>query len=297
MTEEVIRNLSVHGLSYSYRFLRQPDARTEPVLVLGGALQDKYGWQNLDAPVLAVASLISIDLPGSGDADPLRSDQGWEVMHDALEQVIDDLGITRINLFGYSFGSVLAFNFAQRHPDRIARLLLGAVPASTTDDKLELWRQAAAKMTAGELDGFLDLMLQLMLCHDETRTVRHRKLVHRYVKRLLARAITRTPHAFEVLDRSTEAINPTGALRGVPTLVFCGEHDNVSTPDRQRAFADAIEDSRFVCFTESDHWVALERAQEMTDLLLHFFTDQPLETADFTPDTTSHPGHPEPASA
>ncbi|MFG2224060.1 alpha/beta fold hydrolase [Streptomyces sp. NPDC048644] len=297
MTEEVIRSLSAHGLSYSYRFLRQPDARTEPVLVLGGALQDKYGWQNLDSPVLAVASLISIDLPGSGDADPLRSDQGWEVMHDALEQVIDDLGITRINLFGYSFGSVLAFNFAQHRPDRIARLLLGAVPASTTDDKLALWRQAAAKMAAGELDGFLDHMLQLMLCHDETRTVRHRKLVHRYVKRLLARAITRTPHAFEALDRSTEAINPSGALRGVPTLVFCGEHDTVSTPDRQRAFADAIEDSRFVCFTESDHWVALERAQEMTDLLLRFFTDQPLESADFTPDTTPHPGHPEPASA
>ncbi|MCB5910173.1 alpha/beta fold hydrolase [Streptomyces pinistramenti] len=298
MTEETIRNLSVDGLSYSYRVLRQPASRTEPVLVLGGALQDKYGWQHLDAPVLTVTSLISIDLPGSGDADPLRSDQGWDVMHDAIEQVIDDLGISRVNIFGYSFGSVLAFTFAQRRPGRVARLLLGGVPASTTDEKMELWHKAAGHMAAGELDAFVDLVLELTLCQDESRTVRHRKLVHRYVKRLLAHAVTRTAHGFDVLERSSaETVNPSGVLRGVPTLVFCGEHDNVSTPDRQRAFADTIEGSRFVSFAEADHWVALERAEEVIDLLLRFFTDRPLETAGFAPAAASRAPHPEPASA
>lgn len=35
MSEETIRALSVGGLSYSYRRLRQPQRTTEPVLVLG----------------------------------------------------------------------------------------------------------------------------------------------------------------------------------------------------------------------------------------------------------------------
>ncbi|UZJ31057.1 alpha/beta fold hydrolase [Streptomyces endophytica] len=282
MTNEAVHPLRVDGLSYSYRLVRQPAPRTEPVLVLGGALQDKYGWQHLDEPVSPLASLITIDLPGSGNADPLRPDQGLATMCRAVEHVLDDLGVARVNLFGYSFGSAIAFAFAQRRPHRIARLLLGGVPAHITNAQLALWRQAAARMAAGEPEEFVDLALKLWLCQDESRFVRHRKLVHRYVKRLIMHAVTHIPHGFTVLDRSaTEELNPSGGLTGVPALVFCGEHDTVSSPARQREFAATIEDSRFLTIAESDHWVALERAQAVVDLVVRFFTDQPLETADY----------------
>ncbi|GAB7033059.1 alpha/beta hydrolase [Streptomyces sp. NPDC021749] len=282
MTNEAVHALRVDGLSYSYRLVRQPAPRTEPVMVLGGALQDKYGWQHLDEPVSPVASLITLDLPGSGNADPLRPDQGLETMCRAVEHVLDHLGVARVNLFGYSFGSAIAFAFAQRRPHRIARLLLGGVPAHVTHAQLALWRQAAARMAAGEPEEFVDLALKLWLCQDENRFVRHRKLVHRYVKRLIMHAVTHIPHGFTVLDRSaTEELNPSGGLTGVPALVFCGEHDTVSSPEKQRAFAATIEDSRFLTIAESDHWVALERAQAVVDLVVRFFTDQPLDTADY----------------
>ncbi|UQA95013.1 alpha/beta fold hydrolase [Streptomyces halobius] len=283
---EVVNGLSVDGLSYSYRLLRQPSPRTEPVLVLGGALQDKHGWEHFDEPVLPVASLITIDLPGSGNSDPLRPDQGLDTMCQAVEQVIDDLGIARVNLFGYSFGSVIGFAFAQQRPDRIARLLLGGVPAYVSHTQQDLWRQAAARMKAGEPEEFVNRALKLWLCQDERRYVRHRKLAHRYVKRLITHALTHIPHGFAVLDRAatdrdTEMLNPSGALRGVPTLIFCGEHDTVSAPEHQRAFAATIENSSFLAIAESDHWVAFERSQDVIDLVVRFFTDQSLDTADY----------------
>ncbi|MFD8548781.1 alpha/beta fold hydrolase [Streptomyces sp. NPDC059649] len=282
MTNEAVHALRVDGLSYSYRLVRQPAPRTEPVLVLGGALQDKYGWQHLDEPLSPLASLITLDLPGSGEADPLRPDQGLETMCRAVEHVLDDLGVARVNLFGYSFGSAIAFAFAQSRPHRIARLLLGGVPADITQAQVALWHQAKARMVAGELEEFVDLALKLWLCQDESRFVRHRKLVHRYVKRLIMHALTHIPHGFAVLDRSvTEERPPLGGLTGVPALVFCGEHDTVSSPEKQRAFAATIEDSRFLTIAEADHWVALERAQAVVDLVVRFFTDQPLDTADY----------------
>ncbi|MFF2808810.1 alpha/beta fold hydrolase [Streptomyces sp. NPDC058000] len=282
MAAESIRELTVEGLTCKYRVLAQPDCRTEPILVLGGALQDKYGWQNLDAALQSVASLITVDLPGSGEADPLRPDQGMEVVYAVVERVLDDVGAGRANIFGYSFGSTLAFTFAQHHPGRVARLMLGGVPVEISDHQFELWRQAAEHMAAGDTKGFVDLALRLTLCYDESRTVRHRKLVHRYVKRLMTHAVTRIPHGFSVLNRTTvETVTPSGGLRGVPTLVFCGEHDTLSTPEQQRAFADTIEGSHFVTLTESDHWAALERAEDVTDLMIRFFTDQPLDRDDF----------------
>ncbi|MFG2286003.1 alpha/beta fold hydrolase [Streptomyces sp. NPDC048595] len=282
MTDEVVNTLSVDGLSYHYRLLRQPAPRTEPVLILGGALQDRNGWEHFDEPVLPLASLVTIDLPGSGNSDPLRPDQGMDTMCRAVEQVIDDLGVGRVNLFGYSFGSAISFAFAQRQPHRIARLLLGGVPAYVSDAQLALWQDAADRMAGGEPEEFVNRAVKLWLCQDEGRFVRHRKLAHRYVKRLIMHAITRIPHGFTMLNRSaTEELNPSGGLSGVPTLVFCGEHDTVSAPEHQRAFAATIEDSSFLTIAESDHWVTFERARDVIDLVVKYFTDQSLDSADY----------------
>lgn len=71
----------------------------------------------------------------------------------------------------------------------------------------------------------------------------------------------------------------SGGLAGVPALVFAGEHDTVSSPVQQREFAATIEGSRFLTMTESDHWVVLERPDDVADLAARFFTDRPLDTA------------------
>lgn len=65
----------------------------------------------------------------------------------------------------------------------------------------------------------------------------------------------------------------------MPALVFAGEHDTVSSPAQQREFAATIEGSRFLTLTDSDHWVVLERPDDVADLVARFFTDRPLDTA------------------
>ncbi|MFE7312580.1 alpha/beta fold hydrolase [Streptomyces sp. NPDC057555] len=282
MSAETVKALTVEGLTYYYRLLRQPDPQTEPILVLGGALQDKHGWTHLDEPVGPLASLLTLDLPGAGQADPLRHDQGMGTMCRAVERVLDDLGFGRVNLFGYSFGARIAFSFAQRHPDRISRLLLGGVPAYITEQQIAQWQDAARYMARGAPDEFIRRALRLWLCQDESRTVRHRKLAHRYVKRLVTHAISANPRNFTHLHRSaSEDVDARGGLQGVPTLVFCGEHDTVSAPHSQAAFARTISGGRFLTIPESDHWVCFERPQEVTELIAAFFTDQSLCAAEW----------------
>ncbi|MFK0292745.1 alpha/beta fold hydrolase [Streptomyces sp. NPDC090442] len=277
---ETVKALTVEGLTYYYRLLRQPNPKTEPILVLGGALQDKHGWGHLDDPVGSLANLLTLDLPGAGQADPLRGDQGMDTMCHALEHVLDDLDYDRVNLFGYSFGSIIAFAFAQRHPQRISRLLLGGVPAYVTEGQLSQWREAARYVNRGEPEEFIRRALDLWLCRDEGRVVQNRKLAYRYVKRLVTHAVSSSPQNFRHLDRSaTEELNPTGGLQGVPTLVFCGEHDTLSAPKHQRAFAETISGGKFFTIPESDHWVCFERPQEIVNTIVDYFTDRPVRAA------------------
>ncbi|MEU8506577.1 alpha/beta hydrolase [Streptomyces brevispora] len=280
MPDEIIRNLSVHGLRYSYRTLPQPSPRTEPVIVLGGALQGMYGWPQMDEHLGPRAQVVTADLPGMGGADPLPPGTGDDILHAAVTGIIDDLGVSRVNLFGFSYGTSIAFGCARQNPGRIARLALGGVPVHISDAQRTQWGRAVDRLATGDMAGLATLTADALMCLDPDRTVHRRELARRYVRRSFLHALSHSPHAAQSLRRALgHRPDFSGGLSGVPALVFAGEHDTVSSPERQRAFAGTIEGSRFLTIGDSDHWVVLERPDDVADLVARFFTDRPLETA------------------
>ncbi|MGG2460445.1 alpha/beta fold hydrolase [Streptomyces sp. RGM 3693] len=277
MSEEVIRSLSVCGVSYAYRVLRQPERCTEPVLVLGGALQGMFGWPQMEDRLGPVAEVVTADLPGMGGAEPLPPGPSIEVLCAAILGIIDDLGAPRINLFGFSYGAGLAFGCARRFPGRIARLVLGGVPAHISEAQVAHWRRAAGHLAEGDTDTFATMVAEGLLCRDESRPVVRRELAYRYVRRAMLQAALHSPHAVDSLSRAlTDRPDFSGGLSGIPTLVFSGEHDTVTAPSRQRDFAATIAGSHFLAIPDTDHWVVLERPEEVAELAVRFFTDRPL---------------------
>ncbi|WP_203183353.1 alpha/beta fold hydrolase [Streptomyces pratensis] len=282
MPEEIIRSLTVDGLRYGYRLLpRVPGSGgpvTEPVVVLGGALQGMFGWPQMDDHLGPVADVVTADLPGMGTADPLPSGPSAPVLREALTGIIDDLGASRINLFGYSYGAAVAFGCAQHDPGRIARLVLGGVPTHIDEDRRTHWHRATRALADGDAEGFATLAADGLMCLDPQRPVHRRELARRYVRRSFLHAVAHSPHAADSLRRALgDRPDFSGGLSGVPSLVFAGEHDTVTPPELQREFAGTIEGSRFRTLPESDHWVVLERADEVAALVTRFFTDRPLD--------------------
>jgi pimeloyl-ACP methyl ester carboxylesterase len=269
MPEEIIRSLTVDGLSYSYRLLPHPQPVTEPVLILGGVRQGMYGWPHMEDRLCPDTTVITADLPGMGDADPPRPEHDSTLMRTAIEQIVDDLGLSRVNLFGYSFGAALAFACAQRRPHRLARLLLGGVPARFSDAQHAYWTDAVGELAAGHYETFATMATEGMLCMDPGRHVHRRHLAYRYVKRLFLH----NRHSVTEMHRVVNERFPlSGGLTGVPTLVFSGEHDTLTTPQVQRDFAATIADSTFLTLPDGDHWIIFERADEVAALAHRFFT-------------------------
>ncbi len=280
--DEVIRALTTGRTRFSYRLLRQPAAQTEPVIVLGGGFQGSKGWPHMDDRITSTASLITADLPGMGTSDPLPAGAGTKFMVTAIDRIIDDLDVPRVNLFGYSYGAELAFGFAQRHPHRIARLVLGGVVSHTSAAQQESLRHAAEHLANGDVEEFATVAARMQLCLDEDRHIPQRTLVYRYVRRSMLHVAVHVPHAIDALRRSlTSGSSFTGSLSGVPTLVFAGEHDSITTPELQKEFSVSISDSQFLTIKDADHWVVLERAADVADLAARFFNDHPLESAPY----------------
>ncbi|MFI0241810.1 alpha/beta fold hydrolase [Streptomyces sp. NPDC016845] len=275
MLTESVRSLTVDGLSYAYRTVRTGTATAEPLVALGGAFQGMYDWAQMEDALTDVADLVTTDLPGAGDSDLLRPEHGVELLDAALEAVVDDLGAERINLYGYSYGSVIAYRFAQHHPERCARLVLGGVPARVTDAAIARGRDAGRLVAAGDLEGFADGIAAEMFCLDESRYVHRRDLALRFFRRSLLR-VARRPHGDYLLGHALGThSNPVGGLTGVPALVFGGEHDTITTLEQQRDFASAIDGSHFLRVPDCDHMMMLERPDAAIALVTSFITDTP----------------------
>ncbi|MFF8743606.1 MULTISPECIES: alpha/beta fold hydrolase [Streptomyces] len=277
MPEEIIRPLSVDGVRFSYRVQPHsgPDGvpATEPALIIGGALQGMFGWPQMDDHLGDAADVVTADLPGMGTADPLPPGPSADLLRRAVLAVADDLGAPRLNVFGFSYGTAIAFGFARRHPERVARLALGGVPVHIDAAQVDCWERARQRLAAGDREGFAATAADALMCLDPERPVHRRELARRYVRRSFLHALTHSPHAADSLHRAlADRPDFSGGLTGVPALVFAGEHDTVTSPARQREFAATIEGSRFLTIEESDHWVVLERAEEVAELIAGFFT-------------------------
>lgn len=68
---------------------------------------------------------VALDLRGHGESDP-ADDGDYTIAgmtHD-VTAVVDQLGVRRFVLAGHSLGALVAIEYASRHPDRVAALLL-----------------------------------------------------------------------------------------------------------------------------------------------------------------------------
>jgi proline iminopeptidase len=84
---------------------------------------------------------VLFDQRAAGRSTPHASGEGvhWasiDMSHHVgdIEQLREHLGIERWIVFGLSWGSVLGATYAERHPDRVSALVLGAVSTGTSDD-------------------------------------------------------------------------------------------------------------------------------------------------------------------
>ncbi|MGO4592475.1 alpha/beta fold hydrolase [Leifsonia sp. 2TAF2] len=106
-----------------------PDAGGTPILAVHGITASHRAWL-LAAEALGGTRIIAPDLRGRGRSSGLPGPFGLEQHADDLERVLDALGVERAVVAGHSMGAFVAVRLAERHPERVDRLVLvdGGLP-------------------------------------------------------------------------------------------------------------------------------------------------------------------------
>jgi pimeloyl-ACP methyl ester carboxylesterase len=101
------------------------------VVLLHGQPGSHRDWRRVTKRLSRTHQVFAVDRPGYGDASRERAG-GFADNADDLARLLDEHGIEQATVVGHSWGGGAALSFAQRHPDRVAALVLVAA-AGTSD--------------------------------------------------------------------------------------------------------------------------------------------------------------------
>jgi pimeloyl-ACP methyl ester carboxylesterase len=231
----------------------------EPVLYLHGVPTSSDEWPAF----LALSGGLAPDLPGFGrSGKPGHFDYSIAGYADFLEQFLDLVEVERVRLVVHDWGAV-GLAFAQRHPERVARLVvMNAVPflpayrwhrvarAWRTPLLGELvmgwtirWTLRRASREANVAEGPLpEAWLDMVLDHFDQGT-----------QRAILRLYRSAPS--EVLARAGDALGEIEA----PALVVWGMRDPYIPASFAQEYARALGGAELLELPDAGHWWWLDR--------------------------------------
>jgi pimeloyl-ACP methyl ester carboxylesterase len=135
-----------------------PDSRFLPAVFLHSLAGNGGQWALQLDHLRRHRRAVAIDLRGHGESDPAEgSDYSIRALAGDVEAVVDQLGLRRFLLAGHSLGATVAIDYASRHPDRVAGLLLVDPSGDLTRmprEETEPFLASLRKDPAGELTSY-----------------------------------------------------------------------------------------------------------------------------------------------
>lgn len=108
--------------------------RGRPVILVHGWIGSWRYWIPLMQRLHTSFSVYTLDLIGFGDSSKNKDHYDVDKQVDMLETFLAQLGIPKAAMIGHGFGSMVILKFADRNPDKVARMMLNSMPLFDTGD-------------------------------------------------------------------------------------------------------------------------------------------------------------------
>ena len=223
------------------------DRLTQAVVFLPGLLCDAQLWR---PQVDGLAGQIRPWIAGLGRDDTMAG---------MARRVLAEAPFGRFALCGLSMGGYVALEIMRQAPQRIERLaLLDTQAVSETPEARERRVALIALAERGEFPQVIERLLPLEIHAPRLADDRLVAVIRSMASNTGLEAYLRQQRA--IMQRPDSI--PTLAEIACPTLVLCGEHDQLTPRARHVEMADAIRGAALVVLRECGHMSTLERPEE-----------------------------------
>jgi len=236
--------------------------RGEPVVLVHGLGDDHRAWRRVVAPLMLTRRVVLYDLRGHGgspvgdDADGSLAQLGKDLI-----DVLDDAGIERATIAGFSLGGTIAMRAAIDAPDRVSALALIGT-SSRVNSAARGWYEERAALVEND-----DPELRATLDKDTEDVYRNRPEEIEAGLRI-RRESTTDPRGFANACLAMASLNEApldpelGAI-AVPTVLVAGDADQHCPPRASEIIAEKIPGSTLRVVEDTGHPLPVERPDEV----------------------------------
>jgi pimeloyl-ACP methyl ester carboxylesterase len=231
--------------------------------MLHGFALDSRMWRRQVEAFGADHRILLLDLPGFG---PQAREVGEVEPAKEIGRAMDATKLSRAHLIASSYGAAVAVDYALRHPERVASLVLAAPMLLGRRMGIDSWQRCVSLANEGDrataAEVWLEDPLFETLRQEEELFEEVRQIVLDYGGAHWTGKVTSVWAEPDPIPRLKEL--------KVPTLIVSGEQDLPSFMLMAEAYAKAIPSARREIIQGVGHHVSLEAAEVFNELVRSF---------------------------
>jgi len=231
----------IKGLKINYKTLGEG----KPLLIL-------HGWGSRSANWIKVIELLAKnnikviipDLPGFGQSDKPTIAWNLDDYCNFVEEFVKAFNLEKFCILGHSFGGALAVKYGLKFPEKIDKLFL----ASTACIRKKTFKNKLLK--------FLSRFIKI-------KNPFFRKIFYRKSDYLSVQGVMRDTY----LKVITEDLSDILPQIQIPTVVICGEKDNITPLNHAKIINQKIKDSKLEIISNVGHDINIKAPEKLAEII------------------------------
>lgn len=230
-------------------------------------------------PLSQKFKLVFYDQRGCGKSEPSINNQySMEDEVKALELLRKELKLEKINLFGESWGSMLALLYATTYPERVNKILLTAAIGVTAEgfttfgeelekrlseeDKVKLSNlEDSLKRGDSSIEEIFRILDRYYVYFEESLKRKEKTSINTNVNNNIGK---------DILD-NYDLTNRLDEIKNIPILIVQGSHDILTPNLIKKLLLKHIPHAELIEIEKCGHWALVEKTDEINKIADEFF--------------------------
>lgn len=240
---------------------------TEYLFILHGLFGMLDNWHNMARKLSEQFNVVTVDQRNHGHS-PHSGEMSFELMADDLARLMEDLKVEKAHILGHSMGGKTVMKFADRHPDKLEKLIVVDIAPKRYKPGHLTYFQAFKAIDFSACESRKD-------ADEAFAKVEDNKSVRLFLLKNLEKADKGFRLKFNL--KSIEQFYPNMVDKmefswHIPaeTLFLFGEKSGYITEEDQESIEETFTQAEFVGIPEAGHWVHAEKPEEFRQAVLDF---------------------------
>jgi len=258
-----------HNFDPNQNYYSFIDNNTEPLVFIHGVGLDHKMWDP-QINFLNNHSIITYDLLGHGKSPYNKKEITLSDFSNQLDYLLKFLKIDKINLIGFSLGSLIALDFSSKFQDKLKSLtVIGTTYKRTSEQKaLVIERFEQAKLNKPISKQALKRWFTDKYLDD------HPEIYDQFIKILTKDGENHLNFlkAYKLFAYHQDNIDLIKKIK-TKTLVMTGSDDSGSTVQMSKSLSDDLTNSSFIEINDGKHLCSIECADDVNINLKNFINN------------------------